>query len=206
MLDLNQYIQSGIIEDYCLGLASDDDGAQLLEYAQQYPEVKQALEIAEQNLEQLLWQHAQKAPEGNLSKILEGIEASTLEKAQLTGPKAQLEKFIPIFEKSDHQQWQRLTQNLEVPTAFNLHLHELYHDDRDVLYVVWIKDRIPQEEHQDLAESILCLEGHCVGKLAGKEIQLHPGSFWSVPLNTVHSLEVVSPDPVKLILMRRKVV
>lgn len=204
MIDIKAFLDSGIIEDYCLGIATTEAAAQLEGYCMQYPEIKLALEKAQQDMISYMQLFEKAPPQHMLDGILQNVTKDIeLEKAKLTGDSARLSQFIPISKHSDYQKWQRLTKELNPPQDFDIHSHELFNDESNILCVVWIKDRIPSEEHDDLLESILCVEGTCVGKLDNETIPLSPGDFWQIPLHADHTLEVTSDHPVKLILMRQ---
>lgn len=74
-MDIQAYIESGIIESYVLGLASDEEAAEVLQLIKQYPEVKQAIEAFEASLEQLALHEASVPPphvKENLMQTLQG--------------------------------------------------------------------------------------------------------------------------------------
>src|SRR5476651_2586423 len=52
-MDVRKYIESGVLEDYCMGLLNEQDQAYLIEMTMLYPEVKTELTIVEQALENL---------------------------------------------------------------------------------------------------------------------------------------------------------
>ncbi|MEL6142982.1 MAG: cupin domain-containing protein, partial [Bacteroidota bacterium] len=196
---------SGIIEDYCLGLATPAEADQLVAYCGIHPRLKKVLEETQAKLEMYITQYAISAPTGTLGSIIDKVTQDlTLEQATLSNEQG-LATFIPISRHSDYRKWQRLTQDLQPPNEFAIHFHELYRDAECFLSVVWIKDQIPAEVHHELLESILCLEGTCTGELADQTIPLQAGDYWDVPLHTSHELRVTSEEPVKLILMRRMV-
>lgn len=61
-LDIKEYISSGVIEAYVLGMATDEEIRELESLCIQYPEVKQALEEAENTLGRLLTTENQEQP------------------------------------------------------------------------------------------------------------------------------------------------
>ncbi len=50
-MDINAYIESGVIESYVLGMADSQEAAELEQLAQQYPAVRQAIDAFEASLE-----------------------------------------------------------------------------------------------------------------------------------------------------------
>ena len=207
MFDLKAYLDSGIIENYCLGLTSAAEAAQLEAHCLKYREVQEALTLAQENLEQYFWAYQKDAKQGVEDDLLKNVEDDyDLSISQLSASNAKMDKFIPISTHSDYQKWLKLTEELQPPAQFDIHFHELYRDQKNLLCVVWIKDFIPEEKHDTLMESILCLEGTCEGTLNNCKIPLQAGDFWQVPLHAEHTLKVTSETPVKLILMRQAAV
>lgn len=51
-MDIKAYIESGIIESYVLGIADDQERAELEQYSRQYPEIRAAIDAFELSLEQ----------------------------------------------------------------------------------------------------------------------------------------------------------
>lgn len=51
-MDIKAYIESGIIESYVLGMADDQERAELEQYSRQYPEIRAAIDAFELSLEQ----------------------------------------------------------------------------------------------------------------------------------------------------------
>lgn len=204
MLNVKAYIESGIIEEYCLGVTTRAQAQLFEEYCEQYPEIRAALEEAQQSLEHYAEGFARAPSAGNLNQILDTVNAEfNLGKATLSAA-GRLDHFIPISPSSAHQQWAHLTASLEPPADFDIHVHELYADEEYSLAVLWIRNSVPPEIHDDMFESALCLEGSCIGVLGDEEVRLEPGDFWDIPLHREHFLKVRSKTPAKLILMRKK--
>lgn len=50
-MDVNTYIQSGVIESYIMGIADEQEVSELMQLAARYPEIKAAIDVAEASLE-----------------------------------------------------------------------------------------------------------------------------------------------------------
>lgn len=68
-MNIQKYIESGILEAYVLGSASDEEARELLLYRERYPAVKNALEELEIDLEHIAEMMAISPPPGTFSKI-----------------------------------------------------------------------------------------------------------------------------------------
>ena len=204
MFNKDKYLASGIIEQYCLGLATPEEASELEQYCSQYEAIRLELEAAQNALLGYAQQFA-KAPSQNTgSKILHQIEELKFAAASFS-ENGQLPEFIAISEHSEAQKWEALVGHIEPPADYkNIHYHEIFRNRAQRLAVVWLKEGIPEESHDALKEKFLVLEGTCRCQLGEKVIDLGPGDFLDIPLHTVHDLTVTSEGPVKLILSKEK--
>ncbi len=80
-MNAKEYIESGILETYLLGLASDEEVKRLLEAKRNYPEVKGALDELEADMERIAALMAIAPPPGTWEKIEEHIDESIIKTA-----------------------------------------------------------------------------------------------------------------------------
>jgi hypothetical protein len=71
--DIQEYIDSGILELYVLGSVSEEEERELLRYKEKFPEVKQALFELETDMERIAQQMAIKPPPTTWLKIQENL-------------------------------------------------------------------------------------------------------------------------------------
>jgi anti-sigma-K factor RskA len=76
-LDIQEYISSGIIELYVLGMLSEQEAAEVRAYARQYPEVQQAIDQYEASLEQYARLHAVQPPVVLQEKIWHRLQSTS---------------------------------------------------------------------------------------------------------------------------------
>jgi hypothetical protein len=72
-MKIKEYIESGVLESYVLGSASDDETRELLRLKKEYPEIKQALFELEVDMERLAQHIAIPPPSGMFTRIEDGI-------------------------------------------------------------------------------------------------------------------------------------
>ena len=72
-MNTQEYIESGILETYVMGSASEQETRELLKYKEQYPEIQQALTDLELDLEYIAQSMAIIPPPGMWTKINNGI-------------------------------------------------------------------------------------------------------------------------------------
>ncbi len=79
-MNIQEYIASGVLESYVLGLASEKEVAEVEQFALQYPEIKAEIRAIEDALESYAFANAQTPPAGLEDKIWAQIEAESNEK------------------------------------------------------------------------------------------------------------------------------
>ncbi len=72
-MDVKEYIASGILESYTLGLASEQERREVECMRKIYPEIDSALQLADADMESFASGYAVKAPSGLKSKIMADI-------------------------------------------------------------------------------------------------------------------------------------
>lgn len=72
-------------------------------------------------------------------------------------------------------------------------------DKNATSFVIWIQQEVKAHKHMKHTEEIYILEGEGELILNGKMIKLKPGDFINIPENTVHSVKVTSPVPLKVL-------
>lgn len=73
-MDIQQFISSGIIEAYVLGMASDEEVRELESLSAQHPEIAAAIEEAQQSMESFAMLHAVEPPAGMKDQIWAALE------------------------------------------------------------------------------------------------------------------------------------
>ncbi|RYZ35431.1 MAG: hypothetical protein EOP49_33525 [Sphingobacteriales bacterium] len=99
-MDIRQFISSGIIEAYVLGVASDDDVRMLETMAAQHPEVAQAIDEAQQTMEDYSMMHAIEPPAGLKDQIWsalaqEGMATEATPQPAAGTPVNNVREFVP---------------------------------------------------------------------------------------------------------------
>jgi anti-sigma-K factor RskA len=78
-VNVKEYIQSGIVESYVLGMATDAERLEFEQACTDYPEVATARDAFERSLEEQLLQDSVAPPSHLRDKILEAVKPSTTE-------------------------------------------------------------------------------------------------------------------------------
>ena len=200
MNTVNDYINSGILELYVLGMASDEEVSQVNEMASRHEEIR--LEIEE----------ITKALEIDAAKTL--LEPSETIKPYLLAVVDYTERlksgepmtFPPLLTKEskviEFEEWTSRADMVMPEDCDNMFAKLIGYTPKVSTAISWIKTHTPFEIHTNEYERFLILEGSCDITI-GKEIyQLTAGDFITIPLHIGHSLVVTSKVPCKVILQR----
>ncbi|MCB2410286.1 anti-sigma factor [Hymenobacter lucidus] len=75
-MNIQEYIESGILEEYALGVLDAAQRAEVERYAAEYPAVQQELDLIQQGLESYAQAHTQNPPAGMRERVLAGFQAA----------------------------------------------------------------------------------------------------------------------------------
>jgi mannose-6-phosphate isomerase-like protein (cupin superfamily) len=81
----------------------------------------------------------------------------------------------------------------------NIQVKKLASDSLSSTFLIWVKHSVKAHYHKDHEESLYVLEGEGEMTLGNDTILIRPGDFVSIPMATVHSVEVRSKKPLKVI-------
>jgi mannose-6-phosphate isomerase-like protein (cupin superfamily) len=197
-MNTQAYIESGIIDEYCLGLLSGAEALDVQQKALLYPEIREAVELAETSL----LHYAPKTPRPNTKN-------RTLEALRNLAREATLDLTNPPFinQYSEASDWNRAVQHLKPNADFGTaRINALHYKPNHQLILAWVANELIEEGHKEDAfqESFLILEGACVCNLNGRIVRLRAGDFLAIPPDTHHSILNVQPErgPVKALIQR----
>lgn len=84
----------------------------------------------------------------------------------------------------------------------NIHVEKIATDSLSTAFVIWVKKEVKPHVHERHTESLYVLEGDGKMLLGSETIQISAGDFLHIPSGTIHSLEVTSQKPVKVISLQ----
>lgn len=195
-MDVQAYITSGVLEDYCLGLLSDDESEKVEEIASKYPEVHKEILAFQNSLEQYA-ESISKYPPARLRHNLLNKLNDLSKEYKLT-----LNNLPLLSENSDHKSWLALIKPM-IPEKLeeDIFTRLLRKDEQALQSIMWIKNEYPDEVHDNLKECFMVLEGECECHIGSTIIKLGPGGFLDIPLHEHHDVKVVK-GPVLAIVQR----
>lgn len=198
--NVQEYLQSDQLEQYCLGLLSPEGAEEVEQLAREHPTIRAEID----RLTQALADYAVDAsitPNPDLkSRVM--MTLSQLGEA----PTFDLNALPLINAYSDADQWQRTVMDIHPPANYrNLFGHALRQDAEVEQFLIWVRQSINPEDHHDERESFLILEGRCECSIGGELVQLSAGDYLAVPVDLEHTVRVISDTPVKAIIQRLRI-
>lgn len=200
---VKEYIHSGIIELYLLGMTAEEENRDLDEAAKVFPEIKEALKDAAKSFEEFGQANAV-APPAPIKAFLFGtidyMERLEAGETPTTPPalseNSTIADFAPWLERDD------MTLPVDAEDTFV----KIIGSDADrTTAIVWAKTTLPAEIHDDELESFLVIEGSCEIDIDDHTHYLKPGDFLTIPLYADHIARITSDIPCKLIVQRAAV-
>ncbi|HRH51023.1 MAG TPA: cupin domain-containing protein [Panacibacter sp.] len=187
-MDLQAYIKSGIIEDYCLGVLGAEDSKKVAQLALDFPEIKQEVDSFTEALGQYAADTALFSASNAKHKIFSTI---TNLRTEETANAQQL----PLLNKySEHINWLKivkpmLPEKLHKPTL----VRSLRNDDSVSQLLIWTTVDFPEEIHNNEQECFIILEGRCRCQIGDQIIEMGPGDFLEVPMHKHHDVQILEP-------------
>ncbi len=186
-MNADELISSGLIEMYCLGLASKDETILVEKFASQHQHVRDEIVAVKEALQKYL-AASEKSPNVRLrNKILDAVKQPD-------------EVFLPprLTLQSTSEEWITYLKknNIHPPDNFEpVHFLDLPGNDKQVTYVVWATKGVYLEEsHDNEDEYLLMLRGKCSITLEGKMSMYSSGDVIFIPKNHLHRAEAMSDD------------
>jgi mannose-6-phosphate isomerase-like protein (cupin superfamily) len=201
MDSIKEYINSGILDLYVLGLTSEEENKEIARLSDAHPEIAREIE---QITEAAITAAESNAPEiinPSVKPMIMAIINFTerLQSGETPVPAPRLSEASKV---GDFQQWLD-RKDFVLPDDFNdIHARIIAHEPDAMTALVWIKDSSPYEVHDNEFERFLIVEGTCDITIGEKVHSLVPGDFLSIPLHQGHVVKVTSVVPCKVILQR----
>ncbi|MCO5934586.1 hypothetical protein NAF17_03445 [Mucilaginibacter sp. RB4R14] len=196
-MEIKRYIESGILEEYILGLLNSEDQQDVVRLSLLHPEVKAELNAIEVAIEKLAALTAIATSNHSKNRLLaslgfaDALPALDLNNLPLTNADA------------NHLQWIEALKHL-IPENPDQDVFAEVLTNSPLLSQVLVvtKCDVPEETHGDLIESFFILKGECVCTVGEDTFHLYGGSFLEIPLNVEHTIKIVSPYVVGILQHR----
>lgn len=181
--------QSTLIVNYCLGLLTGDIKISFERNMKVDPDLLVQVEAMKYRLLPLLKSSpSAKAPEGLKDKTWALIDNVNREKNMDVSD-------LPLLNKyTDTAAWSsvvmpRLPKNLDKSRPY---MKVLTANERVTQVLIATSFDFPEEEHGDLLESFIILEGECECRVGADTVRVRAGGYLEIPLHTSHDVRIVS--------------
>ena len=177
-MNVQEYIASGILQEYCLGSLTEEEKAVVDHNCYLFPEIKKALETCEAAiqtpvpgpLKQTIWNLLE-----NINREEKGLEA------------------LPVLNRfSERDTWLQMVQPFLPGVLEDQFIRVIRDDAQCTQMILWSRIDIPEEEHHELQECFMVLEGECECYVGDDVFRLGAGGYLEIPLHTPHSVKILS--------------
>jgi mannose-6-phosphate isomerase-like protein (cupin superfamily) len=200
MSSITEYIESGILEMYVMGVLSPRESMEVQQMAASHPEVLLEIKQIEYNL-QSYSENQTPSPHPAIKPLLLATIDYT-ERLQ----SGEVQTFPPELNSSskisDYNEW-LLREDMILPDDFDqMYAKIISFTPEMTSAIVWISSLAPHEVHDDEYEKFLIVEGSCDITIGEKVHSLVAGDYLAIPLYEGHNVKVTSSVPCKVILQR----
>lgn len=200
MSDIKEYIDSGVLEMYVLGIASEEEAAHIAQLRLSHPEVEEEIRLIEESLEAFALASTQQPP--ITAKPFTLAIINYIERLQAGETPSNPPIITAASKPSDYSVWLDRS-DLQLPEDYNgMHAWVIGHNDQATTAIAWISDMAPEEVHESDYEKFLILEGSCAVHTAQGVQHFHEGDVLIIEPGIVHTIKITSDIPCKVILQR----
>ena len=200
MKNIQEFIESGILEAYVFGNATPDERRLVEEMAFSSVIIREEIAAIQEALQVFAAVNAVEPNPASKPLLLATIDYT--ERLKNGEPPS----FPPLLhDKSriaDYEQWLSPPDMVVPPDFEHFHAKIIGFTPQAFTAVVWVREMAPQEVHDDEYEKFLVVEGTCDITIGEEVHSLKPGSYLAIPLHVPHYVSVTSACPCKIVLQR----
>ena len=187
-MNLKDFLQSGIIEMYCMGIVSEQEKLLVKDFSERFEEVRKEIDEINRALQNYATSEGTVLQHSLKERIMNHILAE--DNPILPAPR--------LNENQDVNFWLTylIQHKKNVPQAYEeIYSLDLPSDERQVTYAVWAKKGAAVEEsHDSEDEYLFMLKGSCKVICNGVEALYHTGDLVYIPKNVIHKAISFSDD------------
>lgn len=203
MTEVSEFINSGKLEAYVLGLCDANEAVEVEQMAAMYVEVQHEINTISKTFERNALANAM-APD----PIIKPMLMATIDYMERM-KNGEQPSFPPTLheasEIASYSEWLSRADMVVNDNFNDIQVRVIGYTQQMMTAIVWIKEMAPQEVHNDEHERFLIVEGTCEITIDKDVYSLSAGNFMQIPLHKKHSVKVTSAIPCKAILQRERV-
>jgi mannose-6-phosphate isomerase-like protein (cupin superfamily) len=199
MFNVSEYIDTGILELYVLGIASADECIEVEKLAVEHFEIRAEIASIQQSME--VYAEENKLQPNAVIKPFLMATIDYTERLKKGEPPAAPPLLSATASIADYNQW------LNRPDMVSTDKEDVFakiigYTPEAITAIVWLKDYAPHEVHDNEYERFLIVEGTCDIIVEDEVNQLVAGDYFAIPLHKKHMVKVTSSITCKVILQR----
>lgn len=195
-IDADEYIASGILEDYVLGECSPPQALEVELAAAKVPAIGEELAGLRELHAQLSALVQVRPPVAAKQRFGAFLDASAM---PADGWGLVVPPLSPASQAADYQPWLKRVKADAIDPAQDLNVIPLDASPEALTLYIVAKGLVPEETHLDAIERFLVLEGTCYIAMNGEQHHLKAGDYFRIPKFTTHTIVVTSAVPCRLI-------
>lgn len=194
------YIKSGMLEAYVLGLTDSEENLEVEKMAAANEAILKEINLISKDIEKHLKANAVTPPLTVKPFLMATIDyTERLDKGEQPAFPPALHEGSEI---GDYAEWLQ-RDDMILPASFkNIQAKIIGFTPEVITAIVWLKDVSVEEIHHDEIEKFLIVEGKCDITVGEEVHQLVAGDYFSIPLYKNHTVKVSSDILCKIILQR----
>lgn len=199
MITGKDYIESGELEQYVLGLTTAEQSTAIEERAAADPAIRKEIDAINDAIETYAMAYAVKP-----NPIIKPMLLATIDYTERLKSGEPVALPPALNEHSvieDYAAWLNRADMVASGTE-NIHAKIIGYTPEAITAIVWIKEFAPQEVHDHQIEKFLIVEGSCDIIVGETVYHLAAKDYFSIPLHENHLVKVTSAIPCKIILQR----
>lgn len=198
-MDIQEYIDSGILEFYCLGNLTEEEQSEV-ERMMMHPAVKLEVEKIHATIAAYADEQAVEPP-AHLADAMSAVFENLEKEEQMQADS------LPLINKhTNYKNWLELVQH-HIPEQFNGEpiIVPLTQTASVIQMLMISATAVPDEVHENEMESFLVLQGKCICTIGDTDHHMQAGDFIEIPLYAHHDVrpEADSPSEYVVAVMQR---
>lgn len=198
-MDHDAPLDPGTLELYVLGALPPAEMIRVQVIVENDPALRRKVDDMQHALEALAWAGSVAPP----ADLREAVLGQALRASGERTPMCVINERTRI---KDLPRWIFNVSDPDPASYTNMHVEYLDCPPELASGLVWVHHHVPEEEHTDVIESFLILEGTCEVLIGDGLRSMGPGESVVIPLHTPHSVHVTSSFPCKAVVQRRPLV
>ncbi len=198
LMNGEELITSGLLDEYVLGTLSDDLVVTVRNAIATDPAVQAEVLRLEGAFERVAMAQAIEPPSSARAKVLSSADSLLAERMTTDRPPI----LHPASKAAEYARWIEQPHIVEDPANEDTYFVPFAMNEEALTALVWMRKGAPVETHTDCIEKFLILEGTCNIIIGDKAHPMRAGDYMRIPMFVPHSVVVTSDITCRIIVQR----